>query len=58
MKKWFNDLKARIMKKNYISPVSETMMVNSINTICGTSGTRTNVNINLNSNFDSEANFN
>ena len=57
MKKWFNDLKARIMKKNYISPVSETMMVNSINTICGTSGSR-NVNVNLNEHFDAEANFN
>ena len=55
--KWFNELKTRIMRKSYISPVSETMMVNSINTICGTSGSR-NVVVNLNEHFDAEANFN
>jgi len=54
---WFNQLKAKIMRKSYISPVSETMMVNSINTICGASGTR-NVVVNLNEHFDAEGNFN
>ena len=54
---WFNQLKAKIMRKSYISPVSETMMVNSINTICGASGTR-NVVVNLNIDFNDEAKFN
>lgn len=55
---WFNQLKAKIMRKSYISPVSETMMANSINTICSASGTGNNVNVNLNEHFDAEANFN
>ena len=38
---WFNVLKAKIMRKSYISPVSETMMVHSIDTICAASGTKT-----------------
>ena len=37
---WFNVLKAKIMRKSYISPVSETMMVHSIDTICNASATK------------------
>ena len=55
---WFNQLKAKIMRKSYISPASETMVVNSVNTICTASGTRTNVVVNLNEHFDAEGNFN
>ena len=38
---WFNVLKAKIMRKSYTSPVCETMMVHSIDTICAASGTKT-----------------
>ena len=55
---WFNQLKAKIMRKSYISPASETIVVNSVNTICTASGTRTNVVVNLNKNFDAEGDFN
>jgi len=55
---WFNQLKAKIMRKSYISPASETMVVNSVNTICTASGTRTNVVVNLNKQFGTEENFN
>ena len=54
---WFNQLKAKIMRKSYISPASETMMVNSVSTICAASATKSVSIQNMNGFYDDEADF-